>query len=248
MPGYVSKALHRFNHPPPTRPQHAPHQWTTPAYGSKVQLAQLPSTAPLLDKKGTTRVQAIAGTFLYYSRVVDPTMLVALNEIASQQATPTDATLSKTKMLMDYAHTNPEATIRYHASDMCLHIDSDAAYLVQPKARSRAAGHFYLSNQPPPAPATPNPTPNGPIHTECSTIRPVMSSAAEAETGTIFLNGQRAVPMRTTLSELRHQQPPTPVKTDSATSHGILTGNMRRKNSKAFDMRFHWMKDRILQG
>ena len=38
------------------------------------------------------------------------------------------------------------------------------------------------------------------------------------------------------------------MKTDSATSHGILTGNMRRKKSKAFDMRFHWMKDRILQG
>ena len=26
---------------------------------------------------------------------------------------------------MDYAHTYPNATIRYHVSDMCLHIDSD---------------------------------------------------------------------------------------------------------------------------
>jgi hypothetical protein len=175
-------------------------------------------------------------------------MLVALNKIAAQQAAPTAETVTKTKMLLDYAATNPEATVRYHASDMCLHIDSDAAYLVQPKGHSRAAGHFYLSNKPSPTPATPTPPPNGPIHTECTTIRPVMSSAAEAEAGTIFINGQRAVPMQNELSELNHPQPPTPIKTDSATSHRILTGNMRRKKSKAFDMRFHWMKDRILQG
>ena len=48
-------------------------------------------------------------------------------------------------MLMDYAATQPDAVIWLHASDMCLHIDIDAAYLVQPKARSRASGHFYLS-------------------------------------------------------------------------------------------------------
>jgi hypothetical protein len=80
--------------------------------------------------------------FLYYSRAVDPTMLVALNEIASQQEAPTTTTVKKTDMLMDYAHTNPDATIRHHASDMCLHADSDAAYLVQPKACSRVGGHF----------------------------------------------------------------------------------------------------------
>ena len=42
-----------------------------------------------------------------------------------------------------------------------------------------------------------------------------------------------------------HPQLPTPTKTDSATSCGILAGNMRRKRSKAFDMRFHWMRCRI---
>ena len=83
---------------------------------------------------------------------------------------------------MDYMATYPEATIRYHASDMCLYIDSDAAYLVLPKARSRGAGNFYLSNTPPTSNAKPEPVPNGPIHTECVTLRNVMTSAAEAET------------------------------------------------------------------
>ena len=35
-------------------------------------------------------------------------------------------------MLMDYAATQPDAVIRFHASDMCLHIDSDATYLIHP--------------------------------------------------------------------------------------------------------------------
>ena len=48
---------------------------------------------------------------------------------------------------MDYAHDYPNATILYHASDMCLHIDSNAACLVHPRARSIVAGHFYLSDK-----------------------------------------------------------------------------------------------------
>ena len=79
---------------------------------------------------------------------------------------------------MDYAHTYPNATILYHASDMCLHIDSDAAYLVQPQARSRVAVHFSLGDKIPDYNSIPNPTHNGPILTECRTVRKVMSLAA----------------------------------------------------------------------
>ena len=69
-----------------------------------------------------------------------------------------------------------------------------------------------------------------------------MASAAEAETGAISLNGHQAVPIRTALVEMGHPRPPTPIKTDSATSYGILAGNMHWKRSKAFDMPFHWMR------
>ena len=74
-------------------------------------------------------------------------MLVAVNELASQQVAPTQDTIKTCDMLMDYAHTHPDAKIRYHTSDMQLYIDSDDAYLVLPKARSRGAGHFYFSNK-----------------------------------------------------------------------------------------------------
>ena len=35
MPGYIGKALHKFRHPAPRKPQYAPHTWTKPVYGAK---------------------------------------------------------------------------------------------------------------------------------------------------------------------------------------------------------------------
>ena len=47
---------------------------------------------------------------------------------------------------MDYLHTHPDTVVRFHASDIILYIESDAAYLVLLQARSRFASIFYLSN------------------------------------------------------------------------------------------------------
>ncbi len=46
--------------------------------------------SPLLDEAGKKRVQQIVGSFLYYARAVDPTILMALSEISSQQSAPTE--------------------------------------------------------------------------------------------------------------------------------------------------------------
>jgi len=247
MPDYVPNALARLGHKKPKIPQHAPHQWSTPVYGRKIQLAHEDLT-PLLDKLGIKRVQQISGIFLYYGRAVDQTIIVALNEISNSQACPTEQTARACNMLLDYLATHPDATIRYYASDMILCVISDAAYLVLPKARSRAAGTFFLTNKT--DPKDPKPTPNGAVHVLCKTLKGVPSSAAEAETGGLFLNAQEAVPLRTALLELGHQQPTTgtPLETDNSTAHDILRAKVRMKRSKAFDMRYHWLKDRVAQG
>jgi len=247
MPDYVPKALAKFKHPPPRLPQHAPHAWTAPVYGQKTQYAS-EDCSPLLDEDETTRVQAISGTFLYYARAVDPTILPALNEISNQQSKPTEKTAKACKQLMDYLFTHPKAVIRYYASDMVLSLISDAAYLVLPGARSRCATLYTLSNAPTSKP--PSIKPNGPVHVLVKTIRGVPASASEAETGGIFLGAQEAVPILNTLIELGHPQPPsgTPIETDNSTAHDILTAQVRMKRSKAFDMRYHWIKDRIAQG
>ena len=44
-------------------------------------------------------------------------------------------------MLLDYLNTHPNAKTRFYASDMVLNVDSDAAYLIAEKAKSRIAGY-----------------------------------------------------------------------------------------------------------
>ena len=67
----------------------------------------------------------------------------------------------------------------------------------------------------------------------------VMSSAAEAEIGATFLNSQETVPIRTTLAELGHPQPPTPIHVDNSTAAGFANNTIKQKRSQAIDMRFY---------
>ena len=93
MPGYVTKALKKFNHKSPKRPEHAPQYCTAPIYGQQTQQrATQESTAPLILPAKNQRVQAITGTFLYYGIDIDSTILVTLNEIGGQQSTATTDT------------------------------------------------------------------------------------------------------------------------------------------------------------
>ena len=75
-----------------------------------------------------------------------------------------------------------------------------------------------------------------------------MASTAEAEIGGLFMNAQESAPERTTLVELGHPQPPTPLKNDNSTADGILNGTVKQKRSKALVMKFYWLKDRSAQG
>jgi hypothetical protein len=155
--------------------------------------------------------------------------------------------------LLNYCATHPDATVRYVASDMVLHIESDASYLTATKARSRAAGYHYLSSRPAnpdltPDPSAPSPPSNGAIDVMCQILREVVSSAAEAELAALFHNGKTACPLRICLTELGHPQPPTPIVTDNSTASGIANDTVKQKRSKAIDMRFYWIRDRVRQG
>jgi hypothetical protein len=249
MPGYVQRALDRFAHPTPDRPQHAPSPWTPPQYGVKVQVAPDDDASPLLDKKQITRLQEIIGVFLFYARMVDNTMLVALGDLASAQSKGTTATMIAANHLLNYAATHPEATILYRASDMILHIISDASYLSAPKARSRLAGYFFLSvnTATPPGEIEPPPPFNAPILINATIIKSVVSSAAEAELGALFYNAKDGCIIRTTLEDLGHKQPATLIETDNSCAHGIANQNIKRKRSKAMDMNYYWIVDRIEQ-
>ena len=85
MPDYVRKALDMLQHPKPKRPQYAPHRWSVPAYGKRLQMAPDLDERYLLDKKNNKRLQYIVGTFLCYTWSVDPIFLREINEISSVQ-------------------------------------------------------------------------------------------------------------------------------------------------------------------
>ena len=133
---------------------------------------------------------------------------MSISAIASQSAKPTMDTMDQTKQLLDYLATQEDAILTYHGSEMVLAVHSDASYLNEPKARSRAGGHFFLSNN---AEMPPN---NGAILNLAHVIKNVMASATEAELAALFINAREAVYIRIILEELGHKQPPTPLRTD----------------------------------
>ena len=144
------------------------------------------------------------------------------------------------KYFLNYAASNPNAEIIFCASDMLYKIDSDAAYLECPEARSRAVGHHYLGN------ADGNLF-NGPIHVLVKIIKNVMSPEAESEVAGLFMNAQHAVPIHLILEDMGHPQPPTQLRTDNLTAQGILSGVYKRKRSKCNDMNIHWISCRVKQ-
>ena len=131
MPDYVKDALKSFQHDTPKRSQHAPHPWVKPTYGQTVQLTEEQDTSPLLDAEGVNLIQRIIGKFYYYARAVDHTMLVALGELATKQTmgAATEQVMDDITHFLNYAATHPDAAIKYNASGMILHADSDASYL-----------------------------------------------------------------------------------------------------------------------
>jgi hypothetical protein len=245
MPGYVEKALQRFTHPAPNRPQHAPHPWIPPNYGAAVQLAEPEDSSTPLDKSGIKRLQEVIGTFLFFGRAVDSTMLAGLSTLAAAQTKGTEKTMDATCQLLDYAATHPDPKVRFHKSDMVLYVHSDASYLSEPKARSRVGGYFYLGNRNEPPDLV---KPNGAIHVESRIMKNVMAAASEAEIGALFHNGQEAAHMRNILKEIgREQTEPTRITTDNSTADGFANKRTKIRRSKAMDMRFYWVQDRVDQ-
>ena len=178
-------------------------------------------------------------------------MLPALNTITAAQSNSTQNTMEALTKLLNYCTSHPNATVQYHASNMILWTDSDASYLSAPKGRSQMGGFHFLSDKPnkvTTGPTAKGPTMNGAILVACTTMREVMSSATEAELGALFHNGKAAALIRTTLEELGHPKPPTPLQTDNTTAIGIASNNIKQKRSKAMDMRFYWIQDRVCQG
>jgi hypothetical protein len=125
---------------------------------------------------------------------------------------------------------------------MALAVYSDASYLSKPMARSCVGGHFFCSSN------IDNPSDNGPVLNISKILKAVMSSAAEAKLGALYINAREAIPMQQVLEGMGRKQPPTPIGTNNSTALGVVTNNIQPRCTKAMDMRFHWLLCRDSQG
>ena len=81
--------------------------------------------------------------------------------------------------------THPNDGIIYRKSHMQLAAHSDAGYLNEAKARSRASAHVCLSE------AVPIPAFNGAVITIAQIIKHIMSSATEADLAALFITAKK---------------------------------------------------------
>ena len=154
-------------------------------------------------------------------------MILAFSEISCVQSKHAQHTKQECQKLMNHAATHPNVIVRCCASDMVLHVDSDAACLVLPKARITMSGCFQLSNY-----LNDNCLPFLDVATlvVCKILQHVVSSATESETTEVFYNFQLSISIRCMLEALNHRQPVTPVKTENLTTNGFVHNNMNKND------------------
>ena len=239
MPGYVQHAVNKFHNGDkgPTKSTDTPHPYKASKKHGLPMTTERDDGAKL-SPQAIKQLQQIVGTFLFYSRAVDPTMLTSLSIIATEQTQGTQTTKDKAEHFLTYTATHPNATIKYYKSDMILKIHSDASYLSERQGRSCAGGHFYLGNW-----EHMTDPPNGPILNTTGILANVMSAASEAEAAALFTNMKEGVIQRIALEEMQWPQPPTPITVDNSTAAGLAQDTIKANKSWAMDMCLHWIQD-----
>ena len=130
MPGYVQHAISKFHNGDkgPTKSTDTPHPYKASKKHGLPMTTKMDDCAKL-SPQAIKQLQQIVGTFLFYSRAIDPTMLMALSIITTEQTQGTQTTKDKAEHFLMYTATHPNATIKYYKSDMILKIHSNASYL-----------------------------------------------------------------------------------------------------------------------
>jgi hypothetical protein len=135
---------------------------------------------------------------------------------------------------------------RHHPLSHLRHDTAHSQRCLLPVSFQRPMPHqrsfFFLGNKSPEQDKI-----NGSILNVASVIKNAVATAAESVVGACFHNAQSGALLRVTLTELGHPQSPTPLRTDKSTAFGILNETIKRKRSKAMDMRYHWLADRVRQ-
>lgn len=190
---------------------------------------------PSLRRKRLKYNKSLEQSCTMHEQPVDPTMLVALNEISHEQSKPTHTKNKRkshpTTRLCQYLSKCHHPILQEQHDPMdwqwCCIPSSGTPRLSQSKTHPITAQV---------------------LHIERTLLQQVVTAASKAELVAAFINAQKSgVPMEQALEDMGPLQPPTPLKMDNITAHGILTPLVKQKCSKAFDMCFYWLKNLIQQ-
>jgi hypothetical protein len=198
MPGYIEKLLKRVR-PNGIKGAQTPAVYHPPNFkhaGTQAATVDLSPPASLVEKQ---LLQSVIGTLLYYTRAVDPSICMAVHELATNQSQPTMQDMNKMDRILQYVSIHQNMGIRYYASNMQCNMLSDTSYLSRPRTRSVMGWLNYLG--------CPNGI-NGPISCGSKMINCVVASVAEAELGGGFQAAQITLQHCRTLHDLGYPQLP----------------------------------------
>ena len=89
---------------------------------------------------------------------------------------------------------------------------------------------------------------NGNMFVLCDILKIVVTSAAEAELGALFLNLKEGKIHCLTLGKLWHIQLPTWVHCDNSTATGIANDSVKKQRSRSMEIRSFWISDKVKNG
>jgi hypothetical protein len=199
MPGYVQNALTRFGVTLNPEGTHSPLTYHPVVHDPQVEQVD---TSPAISAEKVKRNQQVIGVFLYYARAVDESMLCALNKLASRQTHPTEELETDVNRFLQYAATYPNGKLTFWPSDLKLFAHSDASYCSETESCSRSGGFFFLGQND----VSGNDQINGGLGSQSKIMPSVLSSTAEAEYASLFLNTKRACIFQNVLADLGFPQ------------------------------------------
>ena len=128
MPKHVPVGLHELQHPVPLNPQYSLAKHTIPECGSKTQCADNEDDMQLVLPDDEIKcIQKVLGTTSYHDIALDSTAPIALNDLATSQASAKQSTKDDLAQLLDYFSTHPNAEIRRCEIPMTLQTRSDSS-------------------------------------------------------------------------------------------------------------------------
>ena len=249
MRGYLARVNDRFASWSGTRTAKSPGIYQPPSYGAKQQFIDPDDDGKPLTASDILTLQQLIGCLLYYTRAIDASPMHEINKLGSEQSSATENILPRTQRLLEYCRAYPDSELVFYKSKMELIIQSDASYNSRKGARSVAGFIMYFGDASNALQPDGTPTKeNGAILCGSVLMDVIVTSAGEAEYGSGFISAQHGVNARITTEELGHPQPATPLLCDNSFARSLAADTCKQRRSKAIDMRFHWLRDRVRQG